>query len=573
MDKQSIANALNEMAVVMELTDENPFKVRAYENAARIVETLDDLEERIQAGTLTEIKGIGANLAAHITELHKTGKISDHEKLKSSVPAGLFEVLKIPNLGPKRVKFLWKELGVKQIGDLELICRAGGLRLQKGWGKKLEEKILAGIKYLKRNIGAHLQSHALVAAYEVYDQLAKCKATRRIEIAGSLRRKKETINDIDIVASSDRPKELMKRFVSLAEVEKIELHGETKSTILLKSGMSCDLRVVSDAEFPYALHHFTGSKEHNVAMRGLAIKRGMKMNEYGLFKTDGGKETPVKCRDEAEIFFKLGMDFIPPELRENAGELEAAAEHKLPDLVNIEDIKGVLHVHSNYSDGVNSLEEMALAAKKMGFTYVGISDHSRSAPYAGGLSIEKVKEQWKEIDALNKKLKGVTLLKGIESDILKDGSLDYPDDILAGFDFVIASIHSRFGMTQEEMTRRIVKAVTNRYTTILGHPTGRLLLSREGYQVDMKQVIDAAAEHGTAIEINCNPYRLDLDWRHCHYAKSKGVQIALCPDAHVTDNLADIMFGLGIARKGWLEKGDVLNAKPLASFLKFKRGK
>ena len=312
MDKQSIVNALSEMAVVMELTGENPFKVRAYENAARTVEGLDDLEERIKDGTLTEIKGIGDNLAAHITELYKTGKIADHENLKSSVPAGLFEVLKIPNLGPKRVKFLWKELGVKQIGDLELICRAGGLRLHKGWGQKLEEKIFAGIKYIKRNIGAHLQSHALVAATEVLSHLEKCKALQRVEIAGSLRRRKETINDIDIVASSDKPKEVMKRFTSMPEVEKIESQGDTKSTVLLKNGILCDLRVVSDEEFPYALHHFTGSKEHNVAMRGLANKLGMKMNEYGLFKVGDGSEKLVKCRDEAEIFSTLGLDFIPP---------------------------------------------------------------------------------------------------------------------------------------------------------------------------------------------------------------------------------------------------------------------
>ncbi|MBI2091455.1 MAG: DNA polymerase/3'-5' exonuclease PolX, partial [Deltaproteobacteria bacterium] len=505
MNKHDIASVLAEMAIVFELKGENPFKIRAYENAARVVEGMDDLELRIKDGTLTEVKGIGKNLADHITELYKNGRIKEYESLRKSVPAGLFDMLAIPGLGPKKVKFLWEVLSIKEIGGLELACKHGALRKHKGFGQKTEEKILQGIAYLRRNLGQHLYSSALLAALEVYDAVSEHPFVIRAEIAGSIRRKKEVIKDIDIVASTNKPDEVMKFFTSLPMVERTDAKGGTKSAVILKSGISADLRAVSDAEFPYALHHFTGSKEHNVAMRSRAIKMGMKMNEYGLFK--GRSEKLVVCKDEAEIYKNLGLSFIPPELRENMGEIEAAEKGRLPELLNEKDITGVLHVHTNKSDGVNSVEEVALAAKKLGYSYVGICDHSQSASYAGGLKPPDIKRQWKEIEKLNSKLKGIAILRGIECDILQDGSLDYPNDILKGFDFVIVSIHSRFNMAEDEMTNRVIKAFENPYSTILGHPTGRLLLSREPYKIDMHKVIEAAAKHGVAIELNANSHR------------------------------------------------------------------
>ena len=569
MDKHEIAKTLSDMAIIFELKGENPFKIRAYENAARVVEALDDLEVRIEKDTLTEIMGIGKNLAGHVTELYKTGKIAEYEKLRKTIPEGVFGILEIPGLGPKKVKFLYEKLGVTDIGELELVCKHGSLRKHKGYGKKTEEKILHGIMYLHQNIGQHLYNHALAAALDVFDQIASSPLATRVEIAGSLRRKKEVIKDIDIVAGTKTPDKLMKFFTNLPQVERIDMSGGTKSAVILKSGISCDLRAVSDKEFPYALHHFTGSKEHNVAMRARAQKMGMKMNEYGLFKISGKTEKLIPCKDETEIFARLGLKFIPPEIRENMGEIEAAERGLLPELITEKDVKGILHVHTTYSDGVNTIAELISAARKMGYAYLGICDHSQSASYAGGLKPPDLKKQWKEIDGFNQKLKGFKVLKGIEVDILSDGTLDYPDNILAGFDFVIASVHSHFNMSEDEMTARAVKALSNPYVTILGHPTGRLLLSREPYKINMHKVIEAAAEKNVAIEINANPHRLDIDWRLIPYAKSKGVKIAICPDAHTAENMMDTMFGVGIARKGWLTPADVINTWDVQKLIKW----
>jgi DNA polymerase (family 10) len=556
LDKHQIAEALAEMAEIFEIKGENPFKVRAYQNAARIIDGIsEDLEELIRKKELVNIKGIGAHLADHIEELAKTGKLKEYEKLVKSIPQGLLEILRIQGVGPKKAKVLWEELSIKSVGELEYACKENRLLALPGFGEKMQEKILQGIDYLRRFENLHLVSKAQAAADEILKAIRKDKGVIKSEVAGSIRRRKELIRDIDILVATSRSGPVMDLFVSLPQVENVTAKGETKSSVLLKSGISADLRTVSDKEFPFALHYFTGSKEHNIAMRTLAKKEGIKMNEYGLFK--GAKFIP--CKDEAEIFEKLGLSFIPPELRENQGEIEAAAKGKLPKLVEEKDIKGIMHCHSDWSDGTAAIEAMALAAKKLGYTYIGIADHSKSAQYAGGLTEKEVKEQQREIDSLNRKLRGFTILKGIEVDILQDGSLDYSEKVLESFDFVIASIHSRFNMTEKEMTARIIKAVKNPYTSILGHPTGRLLLAREGYQVNMKEVLDAAAEYGTAVEINCHPQRLDLDWRHGKYAKSKGVKVVICPDAHSPEGLLDMAYGVGIARKGWFEKDDVLN--------------
>lgn len=555
LDKHQVAEVLSEMAAIFELKGENPFKIRAYQNAARIVEGLDELSALIKSGALTDIKGIGSHLADHIRELSQTGRLKEYEALRRSVPEGIFEMLRIQGLGPKKVKALWEKLGIVTVAELEYACRGNRLVDLDGFGERTQEKILKGIEYLRRFEDKHLFSEAYAAALEILRPVAKHKAAIRSEIGGSIRRRKELIRDIDILAASDRPKQLIDLFVSLPQVDSVTAKGETKGSVVLRSGIAADLRVVSDKEFPFALHYFTGSKEHNVAMRSLAKKDGIKMNEYGLFR--GTKF--IACKDEAEIFEKLGLDYIPPELRENQGEIEAAAEHKLPRLVEMDDIRGVFHVHSEYSDGTATIEEMALAAKRFQYEYIGMADHSQSAAYAGGLKPDDVKKQHKEIDRLNAKLKGITILKGIESDILPDGSLDYPDSILSMFDFVIISIHSRFNMSESEMTKRIIKGIRNRYASIVGHPTGRLLLAREGYNVDMHAVIDAAAGEGVAIEINAHPQRLDLDWRYGKYARSKGLKITIGPDAHGPEGIHDMTYGVGIARKGWFERRDILN--------------
>ena len=556
MDKHQVAQVLAEIAAILEIKGENLFKIRAYQNAARIIDGLsEDLRDLINKGQLTSIKGIGSHLADHIAELVSTGRLKEYEKLRQSVPPGIFEILRIPGIGPKKVKALWEKLSITNVGELEYACNENRLVDLEGFGEKTQQKILQGIAYLGRFKDQHLYSDAMAAAQEIFKAIANHKNDIRAEIGGSLRRHKELIRDIDILAATDKAGPLMETFVSLPQVDSVTAKGDTKSAVVLKSGIAADLRVVSDREFPFALHYFTGSKEHNVAMRSLAKKDGIKMNEYGLFK--GTKL--IACKNEAQIFEALGLAYIPPELREDHGEIEAAAHGKLPKLIDTKDINGVFHVHSDWSDGTATIEIMALAAKKLGYRYVGIADHSQTAAYAGGLKPKEAKEQMQEIDALNKKLKGVTILKGAEVDILPDGTLDYPEDVLRMFDFVIISIHSKFNMSEKEMTKRIIKGMSNKYTSILGHPTGRLLLAREGYPVNMHEIIDAAAKYRVAIEINAHPQRLDLDWRYGKYAKSKGVKVVIAPDAHGPEGLLDMAYGIGIARKGWFEKSDVLN--------------
>ncbi|MBI4126595.1 MAG: DNA polymerase/3'-5' exonuclease PolX [Deltaproteobacteria bacterium] len=558
MDKHQIANVLAEMAALLDLKGENPFKVRAYENAARVLDGLSqDLDHLIARKQLTDIKGIGANLATHITELHAHGTFDEYVQLRRSIPEGVVAMLAIPGLGAKKVGTLWKKLKITTIDELEKMCRAGKIAKLEGFGEKSQEKILKGIESVRRFSGRHLVSEAHVAAAALLDAVKKCKAVLRAEVGGSVRRYVETVGDIDILVATKNPEAVMDYFVTLPDVTQVVAKGATKSSVVLSSGINADLRAVTEREFPFTLHYFTGSKAHNVAMRSLAKQHDMKLNEYGLFK--GKDEKRIPCKDEAAIFAVFGLDFIPPELREDMGEMEAAAKKSLPRLVEQGDLKGVLHAHTTYSDGRASLEEMAFAAKKRGFAYLGISDHSKSAAYAGGLSVEQIHQQHREIDQLNKKLTGIRLLKGIECDILADGSLDYSDDILETFDFVIASIHSKFTMTESEMTKRICAAISNPHVDILAHPTGRLLLTRDPYPVDMLKVIQCAAKQGVAIEINSHPQRLDLDWRWGQQMMALGVKTLISPDAHSTDGLDVVRFGIGIARKGWFEKEDVLN--------------
>lgn len=577
MDKKEIARILREMALILEIQGENIFKVRAHENAARALEGLTaGLEELVASGEIREVKGIGEAMAKKIQTLLSGEELPEYRKLKDSLPGGLLEMAKIPGMGPKKIKAVWEELGIDTVAALEAACKADKISGLKGFGAKSQEKILQGLEMLKKYQGQYLISEALPEAQALQQALKQFPGVIRCEIAGSLRRRKEIVKDIDLVASATEARRaaIMDYFTTLPAVAAVVAKGETKSTITLKNGMNADLRLVSEAEFPYTLHHLTGSREHNVAMRQHAIKLGLKMSEYGLFR---GEEN-IPCRDETDIFHHLGMAYIPPELREDYGEIEAAQwestttrGNRLPKLIEAQDIRGIIHVHTDWSDGVNTLEEMARACQKLGYEYLAISDHSKAAAYAGGLNEERVRQQQEAIERLNAQLLGFRILKSIECDILTDGRLDFSDEVLASFDLVIASVHSKLNMTEAEATARILKALQNPHVTILGHPTGRLLLERDGYPLNHRAVIDAAAELGVCIEINANPRRLDLDWRFCKYALEKGVMLAINPDAHRISGFGDMEYGLGAARKGWLAKENVLNTRSAEEVLAFAR--
>ena len=567
MNKLEVSKILEEIGILLELKGENPFKFRAYHNASVTVEALEeDLDKAIEDGTLAEQKGIGKGLYEKIVELNNTGRLKYYEDLKKEIPSGLLEIIRIPGVGPKKAKALYDELGISTVGELEYACMENRLIDLHGFGETTQAKILKGIEYYRKGMGHHLFNVALKDAERLLSLLEKNKDIKMRSIAGSIRRRKEVIKDIDIVASArhERVGSVMDFFTTLPDVQSIVAKGDTKSSVILNSGINADLRIVSDSEYPFALHYFTGSAEHNTAMRSRAKKFGLKLNEYGLFKG----EKSLQCKSEEEIFKALGLTYIPPELREDKGEIEAAEQGKLPELIEPSDIKGIFHVHTTYSDASMTLHEVVKLAQGAGYQYIGISDHSKSAYYAGGLTEEKLRAQHDEIDGLNSKLKNFYIFKGIECEILSDGSLDYSDEILAEFDFVIASVHSRFNMSEEEMTKRIIKAISNPYTTMLGHPTGRLLLSREGYKVDLHKVIDAAAEKGVVIELNAHPYRFDLDWRYCKYAKEHGVKVSINPDAHHMGDLSNVAYGVGIARKGWLTSRDVLNTMTLGEIKK-----
>lgn len=570
MDKKEIASVLEEIGSILEIKGENPFKVRAYYNAARILNGLSgDLASLIEKNLLIEVKGIGEHLADHIAELYKTGKLKEYEKIRKSVPDGVLEMLAIPGIGPKKVKALWEKLDIKSIDRLERACLEGKIANLEGFGAPSQRKIFEGIQQIKKHSGQFLYSVALGAAEPILKKIEQHPKVKRASLAGSLRRCREVVKDIDLVVATHDSKKVMEAFLSFPEVAKILQQGETKSSVLLRSGIQSDLRCVSDSEFPYALHHFTGSKEHNVMMRGLAQSKGLKMNEYGVFK--GKKNIP--CKDEMAIFGQLGLAYIPPELREGMEEIEWAKQDRIPKLVELKDIHGVFHCHTTFSDGAASVEEMAMEAKRLGFQYFGIADHSSAAKYAGGLTLADIKRQFKEIDAVNKKLKGLHVFKGTEADILTDGTVDMGDKILSSFDYVVASVHSSFNMPKEEMTKRVIKAIKNKYVRILGHMTGRLLLSRESFQLDIQQVIDACADYNVAIEINANPMRLDIDWRNIPYAKEKGVLLIINPDAHSVEGISHYRYGVGIARKGGLSAKEIINTRDREEIIQWLQSK
>ena len=585
MNKSEIAAVLTEIGTLMELKGENPFKTRAYQSGARIVESIGEgeLKERIEAGTLQEVKGIGEALAQKITELHTTGRLEFFEKLKASVPPGLVEILAIPGIGPKKVRALQEKLGVDSVAKLREACDDNRVAGLEGFGEKTQEKILAGIRNREAYNKRHLWIEAKEASDAILAGLRERPGVQQVEACGSLRRRLETVGDIDFLVATTEPAPIVEWFVSRLGIKEVTARGETKASVRLESGLQADLRLVPPEQFVFTLHHLTGSKDHNVQMRHRALQRGLSMSEWGLFPADEkhGSTAEVKkqggtgpksltARTEADLFKALGLAFIPPELREGMGELEAAEQAKLPSLLEVTDIRGVFHNHTTASDGHNTLEEMVAATQALGLDYLGIADHSKSSVQARGLSEERLTAQIAEIGKLNasKKFK-CHVFTGTECDILPDGKLDFDAGILAQLDYTVISIHSSFRQERDVMTKRIIRAMEQPHVTMLGHLTGRLLLEREGYEVDVDKVIDAAIANKVAIELNANPWRLDMDWRHWKKAAEKGLLTSINPDAHRTAQLEFYRIGVGIARKGWLTKEHVLTTKPLAEMKKW----
>ncbi len=554
--------------MMLELKGENPFKIRAYRNATRAIENFSgNLRQSAEAGKLSDTDGIGDAIAEKITELVTTGTLEYHTKLKAEFPPGLFDMFEINGLGPKKIHAVWKELSITSVAELEKGCRDGRVAGLKGFGEKTAANILKGIEDLKKHAGRFRIGDIAADAEEMLDDLRSHPEVLRVAACGSYRRRRETCGDLDFLVSTREPKVVSEDFIGHKFVESVIAHGETKSSVRWKIGIQADLRVVKDAEFPFAMNYFTGSKEHNIVMRQRALARGWTLNEYRLaeLSKDEGRGSAIpEIREEADLYRALGLDYIEPELRENMGEFAAAENHTLPKLVEVENLRGTFHNHTTASDGRSTLREMADAAIELGLQYLGIADHSKSSPQAHGLDEKAVLAQVKEIRALNEELgPDFRLFAGCEVDVLKDGSLDFVDEILAQLDYVVASVHSVFHLPEAEMTQRIIRAISNPHVTMLGHLTGRLLLAREPYAVDHAAVIEAAAETGTIIEINANPRRLDMDWRWWPLAKSKGVKTSINPDAHHTTQLQFLKFGIGTARKGWLTRGDVVNCLPL----------
>ncbi|MAO66685.1 MAG: DNA polymerase/3'-5' exonuclease PolX [Balneola sp.] len=575
-----IASTLREVSKLMQLAGENRFKVIAFDKAAQTIEGLqEDINEYIQNKNLTDIKGVGKSIAEDIYALEKTGQMPVLEDFKEKVPEGLVEWLNISGLGPKNAYKIHKELGISTIEELKEKIDDGSVASLSGLGQKSAEKIKKSIEWMEKFDERCRLDEAEAIAIPIFESLKNLDGVQQIEIAGSFRRGLETIGDIDILiaAEEDRISELFDVFTSHERVTEILGRGDTKSSVRTKEGRQVDLRIVKPQEFSAALMYFTGSKEHNVVLRQRARDRGMSLNEYGLFKlTDDGDtdfDAPVEFSSENDIYQKLDLHFVPPELREDRGEFEIYEEQEDFELVTDEDIRGVIHAHSTWSDGKYSIREMAEACIERGYEYLGLTDHSKTAAYAGGLSVDEIKQQWEEIDELNKEFKETgkdfVIFKGIESDILADGSLDYEDNVLEGFDFVIASVHQSLNMPREEMMERMRNAIKNPYTRILGHPTGRLLLKRNGSDLDLNELVALAAEYNTAIEINANPHRLDIDWRFGNKALEVGMMTSINPDAHTTEGIDDIPYGVRIARKGKYGKDRVLNTKSAEEVRKF----
>ncbi len=573
MENSEIAKVFEEISGLLELTGGDKFRIRSYRNAAVVVEGLpESLHALYEKGTehLLGIPGIGESLRSKIIELLTTGRCAYHDELLKEMPAGMLDILKVSGVGPKRAALIHKELGVSSVEELEKAAEGGKLRELTGMGETSEEKILKAVRDLKARSGKFKISLAMKYAALFTDYIGKVPGVTDVVPAGSLRRWKEEIGDIDILATCKDASKVMERFVAHPEVKEVLAMGDTKSTVVLKAGLQVDLRVLEKKSFGAALQYFTGSKAHNVALRDRAKRMGLKISEYGVFKEDGEKW--VAGKKEEDVYRAVGLEWIAPELRENRGEIEAAEEGRLPETLCVEDIRGDLHSHTSESDGGFTLEEMVEAAVNRGYEYLAVTDHSKAVGIAHGLDEKRALAQIKAIDALNERLKKAkkkfTVLKGTEVDIRADGTLDHPEGLLKRLDCVVASVHSSFGMPVDEMTRRVLKAIRSGRINIIGHPTGRLIGEREPIELDMEAVMDEAKKYGVALELNSYPDRLDLNDIHLRLAKKIGVLVAISTDAHSTAHFDNITYGIHTARRGWLEKKDVLNTRPLKELLK-----
>jgi DNA polymerase (family 10) len=602
MTKREIADVLNEIALLLELKGENPFKIRAYQSGARALEELEEAEltRLVESNELLTVRGIGDALAQKIAELHQTGRLEFFEKLKASVEPGLVELLEIPSLGPKKIKVLHEKLGVTNIATLTAACADGRVAALPGFGEKTQEKLVAGIKNREAYGRRHLWWDAWQVAQPIVTGLRALPQVERAEAAGSLRRGMETVGDLDFIVAAKEIDPVMDWFCRLPGVQEVTARGETKSSVRFESGLQADLRIVPNNQFVFALHHFTGSKNHNVQMRQRALARGLSLSEWGLVPAEGegtvkekaargvadpkgssasgvsaaapsGTQTQkAEINSESELFASLGLAFIPPELREGLGEIEAAEENRLPQLVELGQIRGTFHCHTTASDGRNTLLEMVAAAEALGWDYFGVADHSKSSVQAKGLTEDRLSKQIDEIADLNRaKRFNVRVFAGTECDILPDGQLDFDDALLAKLDYVVASVHSTFSQDEATMTARIIRAIEHPRTTMLGHLTGRLLLRREGYRVDAAKVIDAAIARGVIIELNASPWRVEMDWRLWRKAAERGLICSINPDAHETGDLDYVRTGVNIARKGWLTQQHVFNTRTLAEVEKY----
>ncbi|WP_126446544.1 DNA polymerase/3'-5' exonuclease PolX [Sulfuricystis multivorans] len=560
-----IAAIFTEIADLLEIEGANPFRIRAYRNASRIVgEWSRELRTLVERGEdLTRLPGIGEDLAAKIREIVETGKCRALEKLRQELPPAITELLHIPGLGPKRVRTLWHELDIQTLEQLARAARDGRIRTLPGFGTKTEANILQAVEqHLSQSKRLKL---AIAAQYagSLLTWLKGAKAVEKIEIAGSFRRARETVGDLDILIATRDPAAVMRRFTAYEEVRDVLAAGETRGSVVLKSGLQVDLRVIEPEAWGAALLYFTGSKAHNIVLRKLAQELGLKLNEYGLFR---GRQRLAGSSEE-EVYAALGLDWIPPELREDRGEIGAARAHRLPKLVQLAELRGDLHVHTQATDGRDTLEAMAAEAQRLGFEYLAITEHSRRLTMVHGLDSRRLREQCAQIDRLNESFEGFRLLKGIEVDILEDGRLDLPDDVLGELDLVVVAIHSRFDLPRAKQTERILRALDHPYVSILAHPSGRLIDARPPFDVDMARIVRAAKARGCFLELNAHPERLDLTDSDCLLAKDEGVLVAIDSDAHSRADFANLRFGLGQARRGWLEAKDVLNTRPLAELL------
>jgi DNA polymerase (family 10) len=564
--KDQIADLLESIAQMLELKGENIFKIRAYTNAARAIETYSgDLATAAAENRLGDIHGVGRAIAYKLTELIVTGQLSYYDALKAEFPPGIFEMFDLQGIGPKKIKALWEKLNVTTIAELEKACKDGRVAALAGFGKKTSDNILAAIQSRAKHAGRFRLGEIAKDAERMLEDLKELPDVLQACVAGSYRRRKEVVGDLDFIVATNSPAEVSEFFVKHEMVESVIANGATKSSVRFKSGIQADLRVVKNPEYPFALNYFTGSKEHNIIMRQRALARGWTLNEYRLGPVEGSKtEPPPPIHEERDLYRALGLDYVEPELREDRGEFAAAEKHALPDLIETENLRGTFHNHTTASDGRSTLAEMVEAAQELGLQYLGIADHSKASFQAHGLDADRLLAQVAEIREMNKTFDGhFKIFAGSEVDIAKDGTLDFPDEVLAQLDYCVVSVHNVFNLSEADMTKRIIKAIENPYVTMLGHLTGRLLLSRDGYPVDHAAVIEAAAATGTIIELNANPRRLDMDWRWWPLAKEKGVKCAINPDAHHTTQLQYLHFGIGTARKGWLTRGDVVNTLPL----------